>query len=62
MRTTKQDLIDLIIAAHYEWSDKLDAGYDEEAEEIDRDYLETLTPCTLTDELKLAELGTQFDE
>ena len=62
MRVSKQDLIDLIIAEHYEWSEKLDAGYGDEEEEMDRDYLSELTPCALEDELDMARTGTQFDE
>ena len=56
------NLIDLIIAEHYSWSDKLDAGYDAECEEMDREYLSELTPCELEDELEMARLGSQFDE
>ena len=62
MRVSKQDLIDLIIAEHYNWSEKLDAGYDDECEEMDREYRSELTPCALEDELEMARTGTQFDE
>ena len=62
MRVSKKDLIDLIIAEHYYWSEKLDAGYDDEAEEMDREYLSELTPCTLGDELDMARTGSQFNE
>ncbi len=62
MRVTKQDLIDMIIATHIDWSEKLDAGYDEEHEEIDREYLGELRPCELEEELDMARTGAQFDE
>ena len=62
MRVTADDLINLIIAEHYSWSAKLDAGYDEECEEMDREYLSELTPCVLEDELDMARTGSQFNE